>query len=58
MRNRRVPPAAIPVAAFLAAGIIFALARGGLTLKGLLIGVIGAIVIVLASTMMDRGPYI
>lgn len=58
MRNRRLPPAVIPVVAFLAAGIAFGLARGDLTLKGLLMGVIGAVVLVFAATSMSRGPYI
>jgi multisubunit Na+/H+ antiporter MnhE subunit len=58
MRNRRTPPFILPVAAFLAAGIVYALARGALTLKGLLIGLIAAAVIVLAAAQMNRGPYI
>lgn len=58
MDHRRIPSAVIPVVAFFAAGVIFALARGGLTLKGLLVGVIGAIVLVFAATSMNRGPYI
>jgi hypothetical protein len=58
MRDRRIPPAVIPVAAFFAAGIIVAVAHGGLTVKGLLIGLLGAVVIVMAATSMHRGPYI
>jgi hypothetical protein len=58
MRDRRIPPAVIPVAAIFAAGIIVAVAHGTLTMKGLLIGLLGAIVIVLAATSMHRGPYI
>ena len=58
MRNRRIPPGVVPVAAFFAAGIIVAVARGGLTIKGLLIGLLGAVAIVLAANTMHRGPYI
>ncbi len=58
MHNRRIPPFVLPVAAFLAAGIIYAAASGTLTLKGLIIGLIAAAIIVLAATQMDRGPYI
>jgi hypothetical protein len=58
MHDRRIPPAVIPVAAFFAAGIIVAVAHGALTMKGLLIGLLGAIVIVLAASSMHRGPYI
>ena len=58
MRNRRIPPAIIPVAAFFVVGIIVAATRGGLNVKGLLIGLLGAVVIVLAASTMHRGPYI
>ena len=58
MRNRRIPPAVVPVAAFFAVGIIVAVARGDLTVRGLLTGLIGAVVIVLAANTMHRGPYI
>ncbi len=58
MRHRRIPPALIPVAAFLAAGIIYAAARGTLTLKGLIIGLFAAAIVVFAATQTNRGPYI
>ena len=59
MRNHGIPRAVIvPVAAFIAAAIIYALARHTLTLKGLIFGLIAAAVIVLAATQMNRGPYI
>jgi len=58
MRNRRIPPAVIPVTAFFAAAIVYAAARHALTLKGFLIGIAAAVIVVLATTRMHRGPYI
>ena len=58
MRNRHFLPFLAPVAAFLVAGIIYALAHGTLTLKGLIVGLIAAAVILLAATQANRGPYI
>lgn len=58
MRNRRIPPAVIPVTAFLTAAIIYAAARHALTLKGFLVGIAASAIVVLATTRMHRGPYI
>ncbi|MCA1666115.1 MAG: hypothetical protein LC793_01655 [Thermomicrobia bacterium] len=58
MRNRHFLPFVAPVAAFLIAGIIYALAHGTLTFKGLIVGLIAAVVILLAATQANRGPYI
>jgi multisubunit Na+/H+ antiporter MnhE subunit len=58
MRNRRIRPFIVPIAAFIAVGIVYAIARGTLTTKSLIIGLIAAAVIVFAATQIDRGPYI
>lgn len=58
MDHRRIPPAVIPIATFFAVSIIYALARGALTPKSLLIRVISAVVLIFAATSMNRGPYI
>lgn len=58
MRNRRFPPALIPIALFFVTGMLYAHFRGTLTLKGFLISVVAAAVIILTVTQMNRGPYI
>ncbi len=58
MHNHRIPPALIPITAFFAAEIIYAAARGTLTLKGLIIGLFAAALIAFAVTQTNRGPYI
>lgn len=58
MRNGRIPPYIVPVVAFLAVAVIYALTRGTLTPKGVIIGLVGAIAIILIFSAMNRGPYI
>lgn len=58
MRDRRIPPFIVPIVAFVAVAIIYAAARGTLTLRSLVIGLIAAAVIVFAATQISRGPYI
>ncbi len=58
MRNRRLPPYAIPIATFFGVGVLSAYFRGTLTLKDFLISVVVAAVIILTITQMNHGPYI
>ena len=58
MRNRRLPPGVISVAAFLAIGVAYTVARGTFTFRSLIFSLIAAAVIIFTATRMARGPYI